>query len=66
MSKHSVAKNIKYLSTRERARYYALSKIDAKRRTDSDVEELVELEIKAERIHDREEATLNKRAAWEE
>lgn len=66
MSKQSTNKNIKYLSARERARYHALSSIDIKRRTDSDVEELVELEVKADRHKEREDAVLNKRKAWEE
>lgn len=66
MSKTSTAKNIKYLNTRERARYYALGAIDPKRRTDSDVEELVELEMKADRLQEREQAATNKRAGWEE
>lgn len=66
MSKHNATKNIKYLSARERARFYALDGMDPKRRTDSDVEELVELEVKADRIRQREEAVVNKRTAWEE
>ncbi|WQZ00933.1 hypothetical protein [Stenotrophomonas phage StenR_269] len=58
-------KNIKYLSARERSRFYALLKIDSKRRTDSDTEELVELEMKAERASERENAVSSKRH-WDE
>lgn len=65
MTAHLINKNVKYLATRDRNRYYALHNMPANRRTDSDLEELGELDAKADRISERENPTHNKRG-WEE
>ncbi|MEG2887306.1 MAG: hypothetical protein RR853_09305 [Aurantimicrobium sp.] len=61
---HKNNKNIKYLSARERGRYYKLLKIDSAHLTDGDVNEIGELELRADRLADRENATSMKRT-WE-
>lgn len=61
---HKNNKNIKYLSARERGRYYKLLKIEHTHLTDSDVNEIGELELRADRLADRETAISQKRN-WE-
>lgn len=57
-------KNIKYLSTRERARYYRIVKIPKDQITDADVNDIAELEVKAERLAERDKSVSLKRI-WE-
>lgn len=61
---HKTNKNIKYLSARERSRYYKLTKIDRDHITDSDLNEIGELEVRADRLAEREGASSMKRN-WE-
>lgn len=64
MTTHMLNKNVKYLPTKDRNRYYALHNIAANRRSDSDLEELGDLDAKADRIAERENPAHNKRD-WE-
>lgn len=61
---HKNNKNIKYLSARERGRYYKLLKIDSTHLTDADVNEIGELELRADRLAERDNAASMKRT-WE-
>lgn len=61
---HKSNKNIKYLNARERSRYYALMKIDKDHLTDSDLNEIGDLEVRADRIAEREGRVSHKRD-WE-
>lgn len=53
--------NVKLLSERERARYYRLTAISPKDRTDSDHEEMAELLAKMERAAARANGRANKK-----
>lgn len=57
-------KNIKYLGARDRSRYYKLIAIDHNKLTDSDVSEIADLEMRADRLGERDKATSMKRV-WE-
>lgn len=62
---NNVSKNAKYLTQRDRTRYYRLLELSSDSRTDSDIEEIAEIEARADRRADREQAVSGKRM-WEE
>lgn len=53
--------NVKLLSERERARYYRLTSTDPRSRSDADMEEIAELELKMEREKARREGRVAKK-----
>lgn len=55
----------KWLNERERTRYYQLSEVNVKRRTDSDNEEIAELEQRAQQRLERDtNKHLNTKRDW--
>lgn len=61
---HKTNKNIKYLNARERSRYYNLIKISKEKLTDSDLNEIGDLEVRADRAAERDGRVSHKRD-WE-